>query len=414
MTNYILDYDLYQQKLADIYQMAKGKLVKEETAKTELGYPVDYFTLGKGNNHIILMGGTHGSEIISVDFMLKLMEKMVKGGDEFQHFPFEEYTFHFIPLQNPEGFIISTSAIRTKITNDTPLNDMEKICKDYYLKYRQDDIHYKEDPNDRSLKEHQKMFADASYQAIDQTKHPLLHEAVKRILTNKEIPAGSMIMWRANGLGIELNRNQPFNLGLQANIENERTYGYLRYNNIPTNVPSPIGVPSLTSGHLVMASENKFLMALIDKLYHEKKYCGLVSYHGTGGVIYYRPSFQFDETVLDDEHRHQFTAINRTIADKYREFTDYKLVEDNDLEGTDEFLRMQYPGQYCIELSKMGGNPIGPYGDLQGNYDKTINDNMLATSKTIPYMALFKPFIYEEGYLINPNQEDQDGTGFKR
>ena len=47
------------------------------------------------------------------------------------------------------------------------------------------------------------------------------------------------------------------------------------------------------------------------------------------------------------------------------------------LTGTGDMIRQLLPGFLIVELSKMGGNPIGPYGD-KNNYIKVINDNINA------------------------------------
>ena len=43
-----------------------------------------------------------------------------------------------------------------------------------------------------------------------------------------------------------------------------------------------------------------------------------------------------------------------------------------------------FPGVLMIELSKMGGNPIGPYGDKTNIYN-TINENISAIANIIKY-----------------------------
>ena len=75
----ILDYEQVQMELDRLMNNpnAKYKIVKKDDFKpTRLGYPVDHFTVGNGNKHIVILGNTHGSEIISCDFVLKLMESI--------------------------------------------------------------------------------------------------------------------------------------------------------------------------------------------------------------------------------------------------------------------------------------------------------------------------------------------------
>ena len=114
----ILDY---YDVLDEIKRITKNKMFKKEKSiNTDLdNIEVPYYTLGKGNNHFVIVGGTHGSEIITTDFVLRLMEEISKKQGVFFNIDLEnDYTFHFIPIHNVEGYIISTSSIRTLIKKD--------------------------------------------------------------------------------------------------------------------------------------------------------------------------------------------------------------------------------------------------------------------------------------------------------
>ena len=56
------------------------------------------------------MGGAHGNEIISVDFVTQLMQNLALGNN-FDNFDPEIFTIDFIPVQNPEGFAVTTYAL---------------------------------------------------------------------------------------------------------------------------------------------------------------------------------------------------------------------------------------------------------------------------------------------------------------
>ena len=45
-------------------------------------------------------------------------------------------------------------------------------------------------------------------------------------------------------------------------------------------------------------------------------------------------------------------------------------------------IRQMLPGFLIIELSKMGGNPLGSYGD-KNNYKQVINDNIIAFNEIL-------------------------------
>ena len=185
-----------------------------------------------------------------------------------------------------------------------------------------------------------------------------------------------MVIWRSNGSGIDLNREHPL---MELSFDNI-TYGSdnLRYNNIRFNTPGPLGIYK----NKVESVENRFLFDLICKLYNENKYAGTMIYHSTGGSIYYEPNIKC-------EHYEEYKKINYELAKKYSLKTKYKcqngLIKDGyklennkDVNSNDEYLRIMYPAVLLIELSYMGGNPLGPFGDEVNNYKPTIKYNRLA------------------------------------
>ena len=102
----ILDYDEVINELEKIG--CNPYFSKQDFYDTEFdNIKIPDYIYGKGDNHIIVVGGTHGSEIISVDFVLRLMQDLA-----FTKRFYDDFTFHFIPLLNPEGYIISTSMIK--------------------------------------------------------------------------------------------------------------------------------------------------------------------------------------------------------------------------------------------------------------------------------------------------------------
>ena len=377
--NYIIDYDILNQKLKEM-----KNLKKQTSIKTRLGTEVPYYTYGNGEKHVIIVGGTHGSEIISVDFVLKLMDYISNKKEMFKSFDENKYTIHFIPVQNPEGFIVSTSAIRTLIPKEMSLEDSEKICKKYYELYRQDDINVKNNSEDRSLKLHQKMFIDVNENSIPK-KYRKLKESINKIMSDNRIPKGSMISYRANGTGVELNRNVPFNPGIESIKNKKIEYGNLRYNNIPKTIPGPIGVPCKDINNFEYEPENQFLYQLIDKLSNENKLKCCLLFHGTGGAIFFKPLFETYGNNINENQKEKIENINKELANKYHEITQYTLIENEDktAKSFDSYLRILYPGILLIELSKMGGNPIGPYGDVENNYLPTIEINLKAVNEIL-------------------------------
>lgn len=384
--DYILDYD----KVLNILDNIKN-LKKINSIKTRLGYEIPYYTYGKGQNHIVIVGGTHGSEIITVDFVLNLMDKISNKKDEFKDLDENKYTFHFLPVQNPEGFIISTSAIKTIIDDNMSLDEIEKICKEYYLKYRQDDIDSKENKDNKKIKLHQQMFIQATYKCIPK-KYEKIRESIKDMYNDTRLPKGSLICFRANASGIELNRNTRYSKGIKDIKEKKSVYGLNRYNNIPTTIKGPIGIPCIDINNFSYENENILLYNLLEKLYNEKKYCGCLLFHSTGGEIYHKPIFESYENKLSNEEKEKILNKNLELALEYQKYTGYNLTDNNDKEfnSFDGYMRTLYPNILLIELSKMGGNPLGPYGDIKNNYIPTINDNLKATKNVIELMAKSK------------------------
>ena len=60
-------------------------------------------------------------------------------------------------------------------------------------------------------------------------------------------------------------------------------------------------------------------------------------------------------------------------------------MEDADTSGYGDLLRRTFPGVLLIELSKMGGNPIAPYGDKNNIYN-TFRDNLIAVDNLFGYL----------------------------
>ena len=390
----ILDFEQVNEKLDRLKEQESSLKIIEQSPLciTRLGYTVRHFTAGYGNKHILIIGGTHGSEIISVDFVLRLMNSISKKEDGFENFDESDVTIDFIPLHNPEGYIISSSAIKTLIKDSMSDSEKEKICKEYYVKYREDDIYAKSNPDDHSsLKQHQEMFKHADYTCISPT-HSKLRESVHQIQEKYPSQSGSMICWRANGSGVELNRNHPF-------CDSTIGYGQLRYNNLKKNIPGPLGTLSF-GNEFSFEPENKSLLSFIDNLYNSNKYCGIISYHSTMGMLYVNPSYEADESILSDEDRYMFTSINNYLANIYCSKAGYGIIEDPDFNATDELLRVIYPATILVELSKMGGNPIGPYGDIT-NYERVMNDNMIASSHVIRELPKMQDFLYKKSILVD-------------
>ena len=70
-----------------------------------------------------------------------------------------------------------------------------------------------------------------------------------------------------------------------------------------------------------------------------------------------------------------------------------------------------YPIDLLIELSPMGGNPIGPYGDKKGNYKKTIESNIKAFKSSMKVFEISKMLtqeMYSKFENLNDNRANND------
>lgn len=348
----ILDYETCQ-KIMDSY---KGIITEREpigwTANEKL--PIRHFTLGSGPKQVVVTGGQHANEIITVTFVLNLMSYLVKN-----NIVFEDLTIHFIPMLNPEGYVVISSAIKERLGKNSTDSEKIKFCFDYYKAFRNDTIN-----RDNPFKQHQKIFEEINNNSIK--GYSILKDSVGEILIHH--PKGSIIDWASNGNGIDLNANTKINIKKEGTLNKT-----IAYNNIRADIPSPIGHPGNNqSKNFTQEVEVISLQQLLDKL---KNSCTMfLNYHSVGGLIYQRPE-------NDDKF---ITSYNYILSKFYQENTiknasKYDIVKDQSGRAisVNDQLRQKYPGNILVELSPMGGNPIGPFGD-PNNIKTTIESNILS------------------------------------
>ncbi len=115
-----------------------------------------------------------------------------------------------------------------------------------------------------------------------------------------------------------------------------------------------------------------------------------LNYHSTGGLIYQRPA-NIPSDLLKNNNL-ELSAEENTITnyllsrlysektyknDNDKENTHYMVLKgENSISTSNDYNRLIYPGNILIELSGMGGNPIGPYGDIKGNYTNLMKSNL--------------------------------------
>lgn len=351
----IYSYEECQKKLDSF----NNTILKETTP---LGYtnleklPIRHFTLGNGSNHIVVSASQHSNEIITTSFVINLMEYLIQ-----KYILFDDLTIHFIPILNPEGYLINTSAIRNKLSKTSSREQEEKFSFEYYKKYKSDALN-----KDKIIKEHQELFNDTDHKCINK-KYQLLIESVQEILSNH--PKGSIIDWASNGNGVDLNSNSINKQVLPYEYNRQNAY-----NNIRLDIPSPIGHPGKTYKiDFKEEIEILSLRKLFEKLNKNNKLLGYLNYHSVGGIIYQRP---------EDNNNIFSIAYNYLLSKFYQENTikndsHYDIITKSSgkISSVNDNLRVKYPGNLLIELSPMMGNPIGPFGDAN-NFNKTIKGNI--------------------------------------
>lgn len=339
----ILDYNEVN-KILDNFNNTSIKENEPLNYTENAKLPIRYFTLGNGNKHIVVTAAWHSNEIITTSFVIELMQYLVNN-----NYQFNNLKIHFIPILNPEGYLINTSAIKRKL----PSKNITKYCYEYYKNFKYDALN----PNNK-VKLHQLMFKDIDYTCID-NEYFILRDKVQDILSNH--PKGSIIDWSSNGNGIDLNSNTVNKLVSQNEYNKQATY-----NNIRLDIPSPIGYPGNNKDinfaqEIEILSLTTLLESLKDSIY------GYFNYHSIGGIIYNRP----------ESNDNFITLYNYLLSKYYQTYTNYKVIRNksNIITSVNDTLRIKYLGNLLIELSPMMGNPIGVYGDIN-NYNNTINSNI--------------------------------------
>ena len=177
----IYDYEEFEDEMQKILNKSVSNKYQlneiENNWKTECNLPIKHYTIGNGDKHIVFFGASHGAEIISTEFLLYFMNYIVENETEFNVL-LEKYVFDFIPMVNPEGYIITTSAIRTLIPRDMRVSEAVKICNKYRLRYQEDDEDAQnEEIEDKYEKKYQSMFKNATYHNI-----PTQYIKIERII----------------------------------------------------------------------------------------------------------------------------------------------------------------------------------------------------------------------------------------
>ena len=381
----ILDYD----EMNDILDGLDSKIIKKKKpiGYTYFGYPIDHFVYGHGKYHVIITGGTHSSELISNVFVIKFMEKLCNKEIDIDK---NLYTIHFIPIVNPEGTIIVTSAIRSLIPKNISDEEEQTYCLAYY-RNSYIEGNYVNKYGDRDYKLQQMMFRHATPDILDD-RHKALKDYLDKLFKENDLPIGCMINWSSNGRGVDLNSNIE-NSSLINRVENgEEIYASLHLNNIRRDKLGPLGCPYFSKKGEI-EKENEALLNFYSKIKTEYNLIGSFIYHSCGDIVYYlgeaKKKNPWVNLTKEDKEK------NYKVAKVYADKTGYKLDGLEIYTTMDSKLKSLFPVTLLIELGGVRATPLSQFMDLdlEGSsdefkrvYSKIINDNILAIIDTLPVM----------------------------
>ena len=381
----ILDYD----EMNDILDGLDSKIIKKKKpiGYTYFGYPIDHFVYGHGKYHVIITGGTHSSELISNVFVIKFMEKLCNKEIDIDK---NLYTIHFIPIVNPEGTIIVTSAIRSLIPKNISDEEEQTYCLAYY-RNSYIEGNYVNKYGDRDYKLQQMMFRHATPDILDD-RHKVLKDYLNKLFKENDLPTGCMINWSSNGRGVDLNSNIE-NSRSSNRVENgEEIYASLHLNNIRRDKLGPLGCPYFSKKGEI-EKENEALLNFYSKIKTEYNLIGSFIYHSCGDIVYYlgeaKKKNPWVNLTKEDKEK------NYKVAKVYADKTGYKLDGLEIYTTMDSKLKSLFPVTLLIELGGVRATPLSQFMDLdlEGSsdefkrvYSKIINDNILAIIDTLPVM----------------------------
>lgn len=361
LKEYIVSYEGVICKLDELCENYGNVITKNKPIGcTSFNFPIDYYTIGKGNKDVILIAATHGCELVTVTFILEFIYTIICESENYKKY-LDEYTFHIIPILNPEGYIISSSNVLYN-TKDMNINILENYCKKYLELYDQDDINA-----EKGLKCN-KLYKTLMTTSCDFIPYLNLRNNVDKILKNCNLDSSILPVWQTNGMGIDINANSIHEFGNMKKLKNRLKCAGLRYNDIPMNKPSPNGFP----GDKILdkrCPENIALYNFITNIYNKGNLKLFISYHSTGGEIYGYPDSRLananqQKIILDGidyySYYTKYTPINEKI--KYGVMDYYRICLENTVTLT-------------VELSKLNGNPIGPFSSIQ-NINREFTDNI--------------------------------------
>ncbi len=390
----ILDYD----EMKELLDSLDNNIIKKEEpiGFSNFGYPIDHYTYGNGEYHMIITSGTHSSELITNIFVIRFMEKL--SLKEIYIDP-NKYTIHFIPFVNPEGTIIVTKAIRSLIGKNISWDAEQTYCLTFYRNCRIEGI-YSNSLENHDVKLEQWMFRRATPDILGE-EHKDLKMSLKKLYEDNDLPIGSMINWSSNGRGVDLNSNLESSTFIDRIEKGEAIYSKLHLGNIRRDKLGPLGCPYYEKKGDI-EPENKALYNFYESIKNNHKLIGSLIYHSCGDIIMYNDDLTFKNPWQEDFDSKD-TFKNKIVAEKYASITGYKLDKSEIYTTVDAKLKTLYPVSLLIELGSVTGTPLSQFLDLdipgsgvgfKNVYTNIIEKNSKAILEVLPLMA----DIYEVNY----------------
>ena len=287
---------------------------KAGLGRTASGLPIKHYALGTGRKHVLVIGGEHGNDIINsqaIYFLMSYLSKKVTS--EKLTDLLKEYSFDFVPVLNPEGYIITTSAVdyyikkSTKNQFDIDSVDSDKaitLFKEYFQQYSK----VKEEawtPINNAVYSYQELFSGFDETAISKKYQGVRHQlSILHRVYN--IPYEIMANFSSNGNGVDIlantNNSKIYTDINKAFASNQCLYNSSEaYRNIPISYPSSRGCPSKakdSSGKIIFELENENLALLNYSKDLEKKKHSLdliMSVHSDNKIIKAKKYLEYNE-----------------------------------------------------------------------------------------------------------------------
>ena len=410
-----LDYQEVNDKIEQIINdKGNNHQVRKERpiGYTEYGLPINHYTIGNGPKHIVVSGSYHAAEIITTIFAVRLMDTMAKDPE----FKADEYTIDFIPIVNPEGYLITTEMQDLYLNKFSTEEEKIAAAKVYWANYRADAAMPAkvkkgelEESALREKKSYQALFDDVN---LDEylKDYPEIKDSVLDIIKKNNYPIGVLAAWTSNANGIDLSQNVPYNPAMKTMLESAQPfYNGTAYANTRKDIPGPINTPCKDLSHFSFEAENLAILNFFETLNQTpgKEIIAYFNYHSVMGKMYQRPVKEEGIINLYNIDYEKKVIENYVSSRIFRTGNAYDIIESEDpYSYMNEYLRLRYGIDIQVELSRMGSNPIGPLADPDTFENVTVKPNLKAFQNFVKNYDFIKNYSEFIGTLVKKLKQD--------